>query len=106
MILDQDGKERWRLEGYLTKDEFRANLEMGLARVAFMRKKWADAGSRYNALIDLYPDSHFAPEAVYWRGVSEYKATNDHVALEDVAKIFTEKYQDSVWAVRSLPWLH
>jgi TolA-binding protein len=106
LILDQDGKERWRLEGYLTKDEFRANLEMGLARIAFMRKKWADAGGRYNAVIDRFPDSHFAPEAVYWRGVSEYKATNDHVTLEGVAKIFTEKYTDSVWAIKSQPWLH
>ena len=48
----------------------------------------------------------FAPEAVYWRGVSHYKATNDHTVLGEIAKIFTEKYQDSIWALKSLPWLH
>jgi TolA-binding protein len=74
--------------------------------VSVMKKKWADAESRFEAILDRFPDSDFAPEAVYWRGVSHYKATNDHTALGDVAKTFTEKYQDSIWARKSLPWLH
>ena len=85
--MDTSGKERWRLEGYLPKDEFRANLEMGLARVAFMNKLWADAEQRYKNILERYPASKFAPEAVYWHGVSHYKATNDHTALGDVAEI-------------------
>ncbi len=105
LIIDPEGKERWRLEGYLPKEEFRANLEMGLARVALMRKDWPDAERRYAEVIERYPDSKFAPKAVYWQGVSHYKATNDHTALGDVAKTFTEKYQDSIWALKSLPWL-
>ena len=104
--MDPEGKERWRLEGYLPKEEFRANLEMGLARVAVMRKDWAEAERRYAEIIERYSDSKFAPEAVYWHGVSRYKATNDHTVLGDVAKTFTEKYQDSIWALKSLPWLH
>jgi TolA-binding protein len=95
-----------RLEGYLSKDEFRAQLEMALGRVAFMRKDWAEAEKRYAGVIERYPDSKFAPEAVYWRGVSHYKATNDHAALGDVAETFRNKYQDSVWAEKSLPWRH
>jgi TolA-binding protein len=104
--MDPDGKERWRLEGYLSKEEFRANLEMGLARVAFMKKNFGDAESRYKNVVQQYPDSHFAPEATFWEGVSRYSSTHDHNALSDTAKVFTEKYQDSVWALKSLPWLH
>ena len=104
--MDPDGNERWRLEGYLPKEEFRANLEMGLARVAVMRKDWAEAQRRYADIVGRYPDSKLAPEAVYWHGVSRYKATNDHTVLGDVAKTFSEKYKDSVWALKSLPWLH
>ena len=104
--MDPDGKERWRLEGYLPKEEFRACLEMGIARVAFMRKDWPDAERRYVEIVERYPDSKFAPEAVYWHGVTRYKATNDHTVLGDVAKTFSEKYQDSIWALKSLPWLH
>ena len=104
--MDPGGDERWRLEGYLPKDEFRANLEMGLARVAFMRKNWPDAEIRYAAIADRFPDSKFAPEAVFWKGVCRYKATNDHNTLADVADTFREKYQDSIWALKSIPWEH
>jgi outer membrane protein assembly factor BamD (BamD/ComL family) len=105
LILDPDGKERWRLEGYLSKDEFLANLRMGLGRVAFMKKDLANAERHYTAVVEQYPDSKFAPEAVYWQGVSRYNTTHDHNVLGDVAKTFTEKYQDSIWAEKSLPWL-
>ena len=36
--MDPEGHERKRLEGYLPKDEFQTFLELGLARVAFMKK--------------------------------------------------------------------
>lgn len=106
LVLDASGEERLRIEGYLPKDEFRAHLELGLARVAFMRKQWADAEQRYAQIVERYPDSKVAPEAVYWRGVSHYKATNDHTVLGDVAEQFKGKYQDSVWALKALPWSH
>ena len=71
-----------------------------------MRKDFPEAERRYAEIAETYPESRFAPEAVYWRGVSHYKATNDHAALGEIAKTFTEKYQDSIWAQKSLPWLH
>lgn len=106
LILDSDGDERLRVEGYLPRDEFRAQLEMGLARVAFMNKRWADAEQRYAQVVERYPDSQSAPEAVYWRGVSHYKATSDHTALGEVAEQFKQKYQDSVWAMKASVWAH
>lgn len=106
LVMDSDGVERQRLEGYLSKDEFRAWLEMGLARVAFMDKKWADAEQRYAQVAERYPDAKVAAEAVYWRGVSHYKATNDHTVLGEVAEEFKQKYQDSVWAEKASVWAH
>ena len=103
--MDPDGKERWRLEGYLPRDEFRANLEMGLARVAVMRKDWADAESRFAGVVGHFPNSKFAPDAFYWQGICRYKATNDHHVLTDVGKTVTEKYGDSIAALKSVPWL-
>ena len=102
--MDANGKERSRLEGYLTKDEFRAWLETGLARVDFTNKHWSDAERRYTQVAEKYPDSEFAPEALYWQAVSHYKATNDHTVLGAVAETFKHKYQDSPWAMKSLPW--
>ena len=104
LILDSDGAERLRIEGYLPRDEFRAHLEMGLARVAFMRKQWAEAERGYAQVVERYPDSKVTPEAVYWRGVSRYKATNDHTVLSEVPGQLKEKYPDSVWALKASVW--
>jgi len=38
LVMDANGVERYRIEGYLPKNWFRARLEMGLGRVAFMHK--------------------------------------------------------------------
>jgi hypothetical protein len=58
VILDSDGDERFRIEGYLPKHEFRAQLELALARVAFMNKKWAEA--------EKYPDSIWSDKTIAW----------------------------------------
>ena len=106
LVMDSDGTERLRVEGYLPKEEFRAHLEMGLARIAFMRKKWDEAERRYAQVVDRYPDSKVAPEAVYWIGVIQYKRTNDHTVLGEVPKQINEKYPDSVWALKASVWSH
>lgn len=106
LVMDSDGVERLRIEGYLPKEEFRAQLEMGLARVAFMHKRWADAERMFAQVLEHYPETKVAPEAVYWRGVSHYKRTNDHTVLGQVADEFKQKYQDSVWAQKASVWAH
>jgi len=106
LVMDSDGVERLRIEGYLPKEEFRAHLEMGLARVAFMHKRWAEAERRYTEVLERYPDSTPAPEALYWKGVSHYKATNDHTVLGELPRQLREKYPESVWALKASPWSH
>ena len=104
--MDAEGTERYRIEGYLPKNWFRARLEMGLGRVAFMHKQWADAETTYAGIAENYADAAVAPEAIYWRGVSHYKATNDHTVLGEVAKELGEKYPGNEWTLKSLPWAH
>lgn len=106
LILDPNGEERYRIEGYLPVDEFRAQLEMGLARVAFMSKDFADAERRYAAILDRYGKTKAAPEALYWKGVSHYKATNDHTVLGELPGMFRQQYPDSIWAMKSAAWEH
>jgi TolA-binding protein len=102
--MDPKGKERFRIEGYLPKSEFRAQLELGLARIAFMHKQFAEAERKYAEVAERHPGTVAAPEAVYWRGVSRYKGTNDHTALGEVAKELKEKYPESVWTLKSSIW--
>lgn len=104
LVTDAGGEERWRLEGYLPKEDFNAFLTMGLGRIAFMQKDWPEAERRYAEVVERYPNSKYAPEAVYYKGVAGYSATHDHEILTDVAETFKQKYQDSIWALKSLPW--
>ena len=106
LVMDSEGVERFRIEGYLSKDEFRAHLEMGLARISFMDKKWSDAWRRYSEIAERYPDAKVAPEAIYWKGVCRYKETNDHTVLGEVAEDLKGKYADNVWALKSSVWSH
>ena len=106
LLLDNQGKERARLEGYLPNNGFNAFLRNGLGRIAFVQKKYADAERWYGDVIARYGDSHFAPEAMYWRAVAHYKATNDHTGLGRVAEELRSTYPSSVWASKGIPWLH
>jgi hypothetical protein len=104
--MNSDGVERYRIEGYLPKNWFRARLELGLARVAFMQKKFADAGKLYEAIIEKHADISPAAEAIYWRAVCEYKATNDHNVLSPAAKQLSERFPGNEWTLKSDPWAH
>ena len=102
--MDPDGVERYRIEGYLPKDEFRAQLELGLARIAFKEKKWADAEQGYLLIVQNYSQTAAAPEAMYWSAVSHYKGTNDHTVLSKAAEDLERKYPQSIWTKKGLPW--
>ncbi len=103
--MDVEGVERQRSEGYLPKAEFRAWLELGLARLSFMRRQWAEAGQRYGEIIERYPQTACAPEAMYWKGVSRYKM-NEHTALGETGVALKERYPDSLWTAKASVWLH
>jgi outer membrane protein assembly factor BamD (BamD/ComL family) len=102
--MDADGREMWRIEGYLPTDEFRAQLELALGRVAAMHKKWDQAEKAFAGVIDRYPATSAAPEALYWRNVSIYNRTHDHVPLQNVAKELRDRYPDSVWTKKASVW--
>ena len=105
LILDAQGKERTRIEGYLPNFEFGAYLELGLARVVFMRKQWSEAERRYADVAERYSNTSAAPQAMYWKGASRYKATSDHSALRQVASDLEEKYPGDLWTLKASVWL-
>lgn len=78
---------------------------MGLARIALGRKDWAEAERRFNSVLENFAETHYAPQAVYYRGVSRYSASHDHIELETTADTLSQKYPGSEWQLRSIPWL-
>jgi hypothetical protein len=104
LLLDKGGNERVRLEGYLPTHDFNAALRCGLGRMAFVEKKFGDAIRWYTEVVTHFTASHFAAEAIFWRGVSQYIVSHDHAHLETAAHDLEKAYPASVWATRALPW--
>ena len=66
LLLDSEGRERARLEGYLLNNDFNAALKIGLDRIAFVQKKYADAERWYGHVVANFGNSHLAAEAMYF----------------------------------------
>jgi hypothetical protein len=105
LLFDSDGKERVRLEGYMTNPDFNAALRSGLGRLAFVHKNYADAERWYGDVLARFAGSHAAPAAMYWRAVARYSASHDHTILGKVAEDLRTTYPSSVWATKAVPWL-
>ena len=105
LLVDSQGVERARLEGYLPNDDFNTALRNGLGRIAFVRKQFANAEKWYGDVIIGPENTHYAAEAMYWRAVAHYKATNDHSALVTAAEQLRNIYPASIWASKAIPWL-
>ncbi len=104
LVLDASGAERYRVEGFLPADDLLAQLPLGLAHAAFAAGQFAEAERQFRQVAERHPDSDAAPEALYWAGVSRYKATNDATALADAAREIGRRYKDTTWAKKASVW--
>jgi len=102
--LDPNGEEQWRTEGFLPLDDFLGQLMLGRAQMDFKQGKWAEAEKRFREIVEKLPNADAASEALYWTGVSKYKASHDPAALKEIAKAFTTRYKDSSWAKKASIW--
>ena len=105
VIYDPEGREQHRWEGYLPADDFLGQLNLGLAKSAFARERWAEAERLFRQTADEHPDTDYAPVALYYAGVSRYKATGDASALAETARALGSRYPASSWAKKSSVWL-
>jgi hypothetical protein len=105
VILNADGVEQYRIEGFLPPREFQAQLLLALARIVAVRKRWAEAEPRYAAIVEEFGDTAAAPEALYWRGVAGYQGRRDHTALVTMAGEMQQRYPSTEWAIKSAVWL-
>jgi hypothetical protein len=104
LVLDPSGTERHRIEGFLPAEDLLSQLTLGLSHSAFGREQWDEAERRFREVVDRYPRSEAAPEALYWAGVSRYKGKGDAAALAETGREFTRRYQESSWAKKASVW--
>jgi len=104
ILLDSNGVERHRIEGFLPADEFLAQLHLGLGHIAFANKRFDESERHFRTIVDKLPNTDAAPEAQYWMGVSRYKGNGDASALKATADAFQSRYSDSSWAKKASIW--
>jgi hypothetical protein len=104
LVVDPSGEERHRIEGFLPAKPLLAQLALGLGHAAFARSDFTEAERCFATVVENYQDTDAAAEALYWAGVSKYKATNDPAALADTARQFKERYTNTTWATKASVW--
>jgi outer membrane protein assembly factor BamD (BamD/ComL family) len=104
LVLDSDGVERHRMEGFLPVDDFLAQLDLGLGKLAFQGGSYDEAEKRFLSVCESHGKSGAAPEACYWAGVSAYKARNDPAPLKATAQKLIKDYPNSEWARKASVW--
>jgi hypothetical protein len=102
--LDPEGNEQHRIEGFVEAQDLLAQLKLGLGKAAFKAKRWDEAERHYRDVVDQYPASDPAAEALYWAGVSRYRATGDASVLGATAAAFDDRYSESPWATKASVW--
>jgi hypothetical protein len=104
LIVDPDGAERHRIEGFLPADDFLSQIELGLGHAAFKRADYGKAETSFRDVARKYPKTDAAPEALYWAGVSKYRSSNDPAALKETAGLVSREYPESTWAKKASVW--
>jgi len=104
IVLDYYGKEYQRSVGFLSPDEMVASMLLGIGKVGFENDQYNDAVIQFNTLLNGYPKSAVAPEAVYLRGVARYKSSHAAGNLKDTYQQLRAEYPDSAWTKRAEPY--
>lgn len=104
ITLDPDGKEHHRTVGFLPPEEIVPSLLLGIAKCHFDRERFDEALRALNTLLERYPKSDAAPEAIYLRGVSLYKSTHNPKPLREAYEKLQQEYPSSEWTKRAYPY--
>jgi hypothetical protein len=104
LIVDGEGVERHRIEGFLPVDDFLSQLALGDAHAAFKRNDYATAERQFREVANQFRETDAASEALYWAGVAKYRAANDPGALAAAAALLRERYPSSTWTKKASVW--
>jgi hypothetical protein len=99
-VLDPDGVELYRWNGYLPPYEFLAQLLVAEAHAWLRLGENVRAADSYAAALDRHPTAACAPEAQYFLGVARYKGSHEGRDLIAGWHLLRSRYPGSTWRVR------
>ena len=104
LVLDQGGRERHRVVGFVPTDDFLAHLKLGKGKIFFEHFRFGDALEAFAAVIGQHPQAGVVPEAIFFQGVAGYWKGHDATALRRAYDTLTAKFPASEWARRATPY--
>lgn len=104
ITLDSDGKEHFRTVGFLAGDDLIASLMLGIGKTYFEKEQFDKAIAVFESLLTSYPKSSYAPEAIFLRGVSQYKSTHNPKPLREAYEKLSSDYPNDEWTKRAYPY--
>jgi TolA-binding protein len=99
-ILEADGTELYRWNGYLPPFEFAPQLLVAVAHAHLRLKQFDPAIEIYEDVVKRFPTSLFAPEALYFLGTSKYRKTHESTELLRGWHELEKSFPASEWTVK------
>ena len=101
ILLGAEGEEHNRTVGFLPPEELIPSLLLGIGKAHFDSDEFDGALASFDRIVEKYPKSDSAAEAVYLQGVSRYKKTKKPDALKQAQQQLARDYAGSQWATRA-----
>jgi len=104
ITLDPERVEHHRTVGFFAPEELIPSLLLGIGKVFFDTNRFDDALMNLEKLLKGYLKSDAVPEAIYLRGVSLHKNTDDPKPLKEAYEKLRDNYPGSEWTKRAYPY--
>jgi hypothetical protein len=104
IILDAAGHIHQSTIGFLPPEEFIPCLELALAKADFNLNHLEECKNHLDHILNDHPKCLSAPEAVYYKGVTDCKLSGEAGPLKDAYNTLKDRYPDSEWAQRAQPY--
>lgn len=104
VMLTGEEKVAHMTTGWMSPAELLPWVMMGLAKAALIEKDWSEAKRHCQEILDQYPGSFVASQAVYYRGVSDFLADHDAQHLKDLLAVLQKDHPGSKWTMRAQPY--
>jgi TolA-binding protein len=99
-ILEADGNELYRWNGYLPPFEFAPQLLAAVAQAHLRLKRFDSAIDMYEDVLKRFATSLVAPEAQYFLAVSKYRKTHESSELMRGWHELEKTFPASEWTVK------
>lgn len=99
-ILDADGFEYYRWNGYLPPFEFLPQLLVAEAQAYLRLNQLQQAAALYAEVLGRFPTSAVAPETQYYLAVAQYKQSHEGADLRSGWQQLQRRYPESSWRLK------